>query len=124
MGGPHHPRTATSGILGGTEEAGGPIGYLAKYLTKSIDQAVGLGERATDAQRNHARRLHAALQITPCSPRCPVWLLYGVQPKGARHSMIPGRCKGKAHKPEHLGVAGGWVWCLASGPTDPKRTAM
>jgi hypothetical protein len=35
-----------------------------------------------------------------------VWMLYGVQPKGARHSMTPGRCKGKAHKPEHLGIAG------------------
>jgi hypothetical protein len=35
-----------------------------------------------------------------------VWLLYGIQPKGARHSMTPGRCKGKAHKPEHLGIAG------------------
>ena len=76
------------------------------YLTKSIDQAAGLGDHATDAQRDHARRLHAALAVTPCSPRCPVWLLYGVQPKGARHSTIPGRCKGKAHKAEHLGVAG------------------
>jgi hypothetical protein len=94
------------GILGGTEEAGRHIGYLTKYLTKSIDQAAGLGDHATDAQRDHARRLHAALAVTPCSPRCPVWLLYGVQPKGARHSTVPGRCKGKAHKAEHLGVAG------------------
>jgi Replication initiator protein, pSAM2 len=35
-----------------------------------------------------------------------VGLLYGIQPKGARHSMTPGRCKGKAHKAEHLGIAG------------------
>jgi hypothetical protein len=26
--------------------------------------------------------------------------------KGARHSITPGLCKGKAHKPEHLGIAG------------------
>jgi hypothetical protein len=32
--------------------------------------------------------------------------LYGIQPHGARHSTTPGRCKGKAHKPEHLGIAG------------------
>src|SRR5205085_11194372 len=32
--------------------------------------------------------------------------IYGVQPHGARHSTTPGRCKGKAHKPEHLGIAG------------------
>jgi hypothetical protein len=35
-----------------------------------------------------------------------VWLLYGIQPHGVRHSMTPGRCKGKAHKPDHLGIAG------------------
>jgi hypothetical protein len=94
------------GILGGTEEAGRHVGYLTKYLTKSIGQAVGLGEQATDAQRDHARRLHAELRVTPCSPRCAVWLLYGVQPQGARYSMTPGSCKGKAHRPEHLGIAG------------------
>jgi hypothetical protein len=94
------------GILGGTEEAGRHVGYLTKYLTKSIGQAAGLGEQATEAQRDHARRLHAELRVTPCSPRCAVWLLYGIQPQGARYSMSPGRCKGKAHRPEHLGIAG------------------
>jgi hypothetical protein len=94
------------GILGGTEEAGRHIGYLTKYLTKSVDQAAGLDERATNRQQDHARCLHAELSITPCSPRCAVWLLYGIQPHGARHSTTPGRCKGKAHKSEHLGIAG------------------
>jgi Replication initiator protein, pSAM2 len=94
------------GVLGGTEEAGRHIGYLTKYLMKSIDQAAGLGEHATIRQQDHVRRLHAELSVTPCSPRCPVWLLYGVQPHGARHCTTPGRCKGKAHKPEHLGIAG------------------
>jgi hypothetical protein len=75
-------------------------------LTSIGDQAAGLDEHATDTHRDHAHRLHAELRITPCSPRCPVWLLYGIQPKGARHSLTPGRCKGKAHKPEHLGIAG------------------
>ena len=94
------------GILGGTEEAGRHVGYLAKYLTKSVGHAAGLDEHATDRQRDHAARLHAELRVTPCSPRCAVWLLYGIQPHGARHSMTPGRCKGKAHQPEHLGIAG------------------
>jgi hypothetical protein len=94
------------GILGGTEEAGRHIGYLTKYLAKSVGQAAGLGEHPTDAQRDHANRLHAELCVTPCSPRCAVWLLYGIQPKGVRYSMTPGRCKGKAHQPEHLGIAG------------------
>ena len=100
------PQVHVKGILGGTEEADRHVGYLTKYLTKSIGQAAGLDQHATDAQRDHAHRLHAQLRVTPCSPRCPVWLLYGVQPKGARHSMTPGSCKGKAHQPEHLGIAG------------------
>jgi hypothetical protein len=82
------------------------IKRLLVYLSKSIGQAAGLDERATEAQRDHAHRLHAELQITPCSPRCPVWLLYGIQPQGARCSMTPGRCKGKAHQLQHLGIAG------------------
>jgi hypothetical protein len=94
------------GILGGTEQAGRHIGYLTKYLSKSIGQAAGLTEHATDAQRDHGRRLHAELSVTPCSSRCPIWLRYGIQPQGTRHSMTPGRCKGKAHQPEHLGIAG------------------
>jgi hypothetical protein len=94
------------GILGGTEEAARHVGYLTKYLTKSVATAAGLGEDATGRQREHHRRLAAELRITPCSPRCPVWLLYGVEPKGARLTTVPGQCKGKAHRPEHLGVAG------------------
>ncbi|MDQ3763151.1 MAG: replication initiator protein [Actinomycetota bacterium] len=94
------------GILGGSEEAGRHIGYLTKYLTKTISQAAGVDQHATDAQRDHARRLHIELQTTPCSPRCPIWLLYGIQPKGARYSMTPRHCKGKAHQAEHLGMAG------------------
>lgn len=94
------------GILGGTEEAGRHIGYLTKYLTKSISHAAGLDHTATQAQHEHARRLHTELTRTPCSPRCPIWLLHGITPHGAGRTMTPGVCKGKAHKPEHLGIGG------------------
>jgi hypothetical protein len=47
-----------------------------------------------------------ALRYEPCSPTCPNWLRYGIQPKGAKPGMVPGRCRGKAHKPDHLGYAG------------------
>lgn len=100
------PQVHVKGILGGSEEAGRHIGYLTKYLTKSVGQAAGLDDTATTRQREHARRLAAELAITPCSPRCPIWLLYGIEPKGARPGTTPGHCKGKAHKPEHLGIAG------------------
>ncbi|GGP17057.1 hypothetical protein GCM10012278_83310 [Nonomuraea glycinis] len=47
-----------------------------------------------------------SLRFEPCSPGCPNWLRYGVQPKGAKPGMTPGHCHGKAHKPDHLGYAG------------------
>jgi hypothetical protein len=40
------------------------IKKLMVYLTKSIHQAAGLDEHATDAQREHVHRLYAELQIT------------------------------------------------------------
>jgi hypothetical protein len=91
------------GILGGSEEAGRHIGYLTKYLTKSISDIV---EPDSAAQRAHQDRLHAELAITPCSPRCPVWLRYGIIPKGADSTTIPGRCTGKAHRRSTLGLPG------------------
>ncbi len=100
------PQVHVKGILGGTEEAGRHIGYLTKYLTKSVSQAAGLTGDVTERQREHRRRLLAELERTPCSPHCPIWLLYGVQPRKVRHTTTPGVCKGKAHRPEHLGIAG------------------
>jgi hypothetical protein len=115
------PQVHVKGILGGTEEAGRHIGYLTKYLTKSITEAAGLAEDATDRQRDHTRRLVAELRKTPCSPRCPVWLIYGIQPQGAQMNTTPGACKGKAHKAEHLGIAGRRV--LASKKWSNKSLA-
>ncbi|SFR21989.1 hypothetical protein SAMN04488564_10625 [Lentzea waywayandensis] len=94
----------SKGILGGSEEAGRHIGYLTKYLVKSISEVVhtDASSRASD----HADRLAAELAITPCSDRCAVWLAYGVQPKGAHSRMAPGRCRSKAHRRETLGLPG------------------
>jgi hypothetical protein len=93
----------SKGILGGSEEAGRHIGYLTKYLTKSLGEVV---EATTDRQRRHHDRLHDALAITPCSPRCAVWLLYGVEPLGTSSRTTPGHCKGRAHRRTTLGLPG------------------
>jgi hypothetical protein len=53
-----------------------------------------------------ADRLIQALRYEPCSPRCANWLRYGITPKNPRPGLLPGACKGKAHRPEHLGYAG------------------
>ncbi len=64
-------------------------------------------ERATAARRaDHRARLVDALRYEPCSPRCANWLRYGIQPKHPRPGLVPGACKGKAHRPSHLGYGG------------------
>ncbi|WP_157248517.1 replication initiator [Nonomuraea typhae] len=87
------------GVLSGTPDADQCIRYLSKYLTKS------LGEDFAGRQ-DHVDRFVDALRYEPCSPTCPNWLRYGVQPKNARQGMLPGHCRSKAHKPDHLGYAG------------------
>jgi hypothetical protein len=90
------------GVLAGTKDADQCIRYLSKYLTKSLGDALDGGQ----AQQGHAARFVDALRYEPCSPTCPNWLRYGIQPKNAKAGMAPGRCRSKAHKPEHLGYAG------------------
>jgi hypothetical protein len=97
------PQTDIQGLLAGTPEADRRIGYLAKYLTKSMGEA---HDADSGPQKAHLDRLHAALAVEPCSPACPNWLRYGIQPKSARPGQTPGGCRSKAHKREHLGYAG------------------
>ncbi|MGW4793964.1 replication initiator [Nonomuraea sp. NPDC004297] len=91
------------GVLAGTPDADQCIRYLSKYLTKSLGGSLDPDDQA---QRDHTARLAEALRFEPCSPTCPNWLRYGIQPKSAKPGMAPGQCRSKAHKPDHLGYAG------------------
>jgi hypothetical protein len=91
------------GVLAGTREADKWIGYVSKYLTKSVDECHA---PETDLQRAHVERLWNVLRYEPCSPTCCNWLRYGIQPKDARPGQQPGYCKGKAHRRETLGFGG------------------
>ena len=91
------------GVLAGSKDAARCIRYLTKYLTK---QVADCHQPDTDAQRAHMQRLADALRYEPCSPTCANWLRYGIQPKNPKAGLVPGACKGKAHRPEHLGYAG------------------
>jgi hypothetical protein len=91
------------GVLAGSKDANRCIGYLTKYLTKQVAEC---HVPETDAQQAHADRLAKALRYEPCSPTCANWLRFGIQPKNSRPGLIPGACKGKAHRPEHCGYAG------------------
>ena len=97
------PKSDAQGVLAGSKDAGRCIGYLTKYLTKHIADC---HQTDTDVQHAHAERLAEALRYEPCSPTCANWLRYGIQPKNARPGLVPGQCKGKAHRREHLGYAG------------------
>ncbi|MEV8635596.1 replication initiator [Streptosporangium sp. NPDC051023] len=106
------------GLLAGSPDAHKRIGYLTKYLTKSLGDPLDLDEDEQEEEagparaainqgrRDHAARLVEALRYEPCSPTCANWLRYGIQPKEAKPGMMPGRCRSKAHKGEHLGYAG------------------
>ncbi|HEY0698573.1 MAG TPA: replication initiator, partial [Micromonospora sp.] len=91
------------GVLAGTSDADRCVRYITKYLTK---QAADCHDVTTDRQRAHLQRLWHELRHTPCSERCPNWLLYGVQPKKARPVLKPGNCKNKVHKRDSLGIGG------------------
>jgi hypothetical protein len=91
------------GVIGGTDEAERLVGYLSKYLTKSVADAVACD---TPAGQAHQRRLWEELRYTPCSPRCPNWLRYGIQPKNPRPTMQAGHCKAKVHGYDTLAIGG------------------
>jgi Replication initiator protein, pSAM2 len=91
------------GVLAGSKDSARCIGYLTKYLTKQLGDC---HHPETDPQREHEDRLAEALRFEPCSPTCANWLRYGIQPKNPRPGLVPGACKGKAHRRDHLGYAG------------------
>jgi len=91
------------GVLAGSKDSGRCIGYLTKYLTKQLGDCQ---HPDTGAQRDHVDRLAEALRFEPCSSTCANWLRYGIQPKNPHPGLVPGACKGKAHRRDHLGYAG------------------
>ncbi len=100
------PRLDIQGLAAGTKAAHEAVGYLCKYLTKSVTEVL---HARTPRQHDHYDRLHRALCRTPCSPRCGIWLLYGVVPKGATAKTVPGVCKARAHRRETLALPGNRV---------------
>jgi hypothetical protein len=99
-------QTDMQGLIAGTPETDRRIGYLCKYLTKSIAGAHNDPDDTTRARARHIDRLAHEARWLPCSPRCPNWLRYGIQPHGASAGLRPGHCPAKAHDREQLGLGG------------------
>ncbi|QSB17061.1 replication initiation protein [Natronosporangium hydrolyticum] len=91
------------GVTAGSADSDRCVRYITKYLTK---QAADCHQATTDRQRAHLERFHAQLRVTPCSPRCSNWLLYGIQPDRAHAKLAPGRCRGRVHQRATLGLGG------------------
>src|SRR5699024_3541312 len=81
------------------------IGYLTKYLTKSIATTYD-PEQANPRLREHLDRLTEHTRWLPCSTECANWLRYGIQPDQAAPEMTPGQCPRAAHDGENLGYGG------------------
>ena len=81
------------------------VGYICKYLTKSIAEAYD-ADAMSPRQARHLRRLHREVRWLPCCPECPNWLRYGITPKDAEARMLPGHCPRSAHDLENLGHGG------------------
>jgi hypothetical protein len=96
-------RIDTKGINGGTKDAERSIRYVTKYIVKDLTETAAV---TSDPQKAHFNRLHQELALLPCSPACANWLLYAVQPDGAKPGLVPGCCKGKVHQPRTLGFTG------------------
>jgi len=93
------------GLLPDTKPTDKRVGYICKYLTKSIAEAYD-PDAMSRRQRQHLNRLHREVRWLPCCPECPNWLRFGIQPKQLEPGMQPGRCGRPAHQLENLGHGG------------------
>jgi hypothetical protein len=91
------------GVIAGTQRSEKLISYLCKYLTKSVAECQ---PPSSQAAADHRERLHSELLYTPCGPRCPNWLRFGIQPDRARPEQKAGRCTGAVHTLDSLGIKG------------------
>jgi hypothetical protein len=81
------------------------VGYICKYLTKSIAEAYD-PDTLSRRQAKHLRRLYREVRWLPCCPECPNWLRYGISPNAPEPGTLPGHCPRPAHQLENLGHGG------------------
>jgi hypothetical protein len=91
------------GVIAGTQRSEKLVSYLCKYITKSVAEC---RPPSSQAAADHQERFHAELLYTPCGPRCANWLRYGIAPEHARPEQKAGRCTGRVHQLDSLGVKG------------------
>ena len=91
------------GVLAGSKDAGRCIRYLTKYLTKHVADC---HQADTDAQRAHAAGWPTRCGTSHARRRARTGCATASSRRTPSAGLRPGACKGKAHRPEHLGYAG------------------
>jgi hypothetical protein len=94
------------GLIAGEPDTDRAVRYLTKYLTKSLAETYSDEGQLDAAYEAHIDRLHREVRFLPCTPDCPNWLRFGIQPRTLGPGMRPGFCPSKAHDREHLGLGG------------------
>ena len=110
-------RFDAQGVLAGSKDAARCIGYLTKYLTKQVGDCHQADTDAAGTMRPGWRRRCGSSRARRGAQLAPV----RHPAQNTRPGLVPGRCKGKGHDPDHLGYAGRRV--LASRKWSGKTLA-
>jgi hypothetical protein len=108
-------QTDYQGLLGHTRDSERRIGYLTKYLTKSLADTYADDDEGSARQRAHVDRMHQEVRWLPCTPRCANWLRFGIQPMRPSPAWFPESASTRlisGRTPASVAVV---FWCRGTG---------
>jgi hypothetical protein len=104
------------GILAGSADADRTIGYLTKYLAKSMAAPMGDGQESGSAAAKHQDRLAAEVRWLPCTPGWGTGCGSGSSPRTPVLGCAPGHARPRLTIVSTSGWAGEGSWSAGSGP--------
>jgi hypothetical protein len=108
------------GVLAGKPQTGRLIGYLTKYLTKTLGDC---HTPTTDAARTHVARLVDALRYTNHALQpAPTGCCTTSSPRTHARGCVPAPAKEPRTDPRTSVTADGGSWSPAGGPPKPSPT--
>ena len=104
------------GILAVSADADRTIGYLTKYLAKSMAAPMGDGQESGSAAAKHQDRLAAEVRWLPCTPGWGTGCGSGSSPRTPVLGCAPGHARPRLRIVSTSGWAGEGSWSAGSGP--------
>ena len=104
------------GILAVSADADRTIGYLTKYLAKSMAAPMGDGQESGSAAAKHQDRLAAEVRWLPCTPGWGTGCGSGSSPRTPVLGCAPGHARPRLTIVSTSGWAGEGSWSAGSGP--------